>query len=129
MNGWNKPASLLSSEELSAVSAYNKADEVAYISEASVGELIYGIERSRRKEYNRKTFEKFLQAVPPVAVDRTVWELYGQTKAVLSKQGKVMPDMDLLIAATAKRYGLVLVANDKHMKCLPGSFTWKNWVK
>lgn len=29
-----------------------------------------------------------------------------------------MPDIDLLIASTAKRYNLVLVTNDKHLALL-----------
>lgn len=65
MNGWNKPKGLLSSEELKIVAAYNEANDVAYISEASVGELLYGIERSQKKEYNRRNFEKLLLAIPP----------------------------------------------------------------
>ena len=128
MNGWNKPKGLLSSEELNVVAAYNKANAVAYISEASVGELLYGIERSQKKEYNRKNFEKLLLAVPPVPVDGAVWEIYGQTKAYLSRKGKIIPDIDLLIASTAKKYELTLVANDKHMRNLPDSFTWVNWA-
>jgi tRNA(fMet)-specific endonuclease VapC len=128
MNGWNKPKGLLSSEEINIVAAYNKANAVAYISEASVGELLYGIERSQKKEYNRKNLEKLLLAIPPVPVDRAVWEIYGQTKADLSRKGKIIPDIDLLIASTAKRYELTLVANDKHMRNLPVSFTWVNWA-
>jgi len=42
-----------------------------------------------------------------------------------------MPDIDLLIASTAKRYNLVLVTNDKHMvllDCLSELFVKReNW--
>ena len=128
MNGWNKPKNLLSPEELNIVTAYSKANKVVYISEASVGELLYGIERSQKKEYNRRNFEKLLLAIPPVPIDRATWEFYGQTKADLSRNGVIIPDMDLLIASTAKRYGLILVANDKHMSYLPDSFIRVNWA-
>ena len=44
-----------------------------------------------------------------------------------------MPDIDLLIASTAKRYRLVLVTNDKHMAlldCLSELFVERNnWAQ
>ena len=50
-------------------------------------------------------------------------------KATLSKIGIIIPDIDLLIASTAKYHDMVLVANDKHMKNLPNSFVRENWAK
>lgn len=99
------------------------------MSEVSVGELLYGVARSQKREYNKRRVEVLLMAVPPVPVNRSVWEIYGETKADLSKIGKTIPDMDLLIASTARDYGMILVANDKHMKNLPVSFVWENWSK
>jgi tRNA(fMet)-specific endonuclease VapC len=101
---------------------------MVYMSEASLGELLYGVARSRKKEYNRRKFRVLLSAIPPLPIVRAVWEIYGETKAELSKRGKILPDMDLLIAASAKCYELTLVANDKHMKNLPDSFPWENWA-
>lgn len=43
----------------------------------------------------------------------------------LSKRKK---NIDLLIASTAKYYDMTLVANDKHMRHLPVSFTRENWA-
>jgi tRNA(fMet)-specific endonuclease VapC len=70
-----------------------------------------------------------LSAIPPVPVTRSVWEIYGETKAELSRVGKTIPDMDLLIASTAKYYDMILVANDKHMKNLPDLFVLENWAE
>ncbi len=98
------------------------------MSEASVGELFYGVERSQRKTYNRNRLNILFSAIPPVPVTRQVWEIYGQTKAELSTAGKIIPDIDLLIASTAHYYQMVLVANDKHMKHLPVSFRRENWA-
>jgi predicted nucleic acid-binding protein len=61
-------------------------------------------------------------------VTRQVWEIYGKTKAELSAIGKIIPDIDLLIASTAHYYQMVLVANDRHMKYLPASFIQENWA-
>jgi predicted nucleic acid-binding protein len=105
MNGWNNPGSNLTPQERNTVESFKRIEnDVIYMCEASVGELIYGVERSQKKEY-------------------------GQTKAALSKVGIIIPDIDLLIAATAKYHDMVLVANDKHMKNLPDSFVRENWAR
>ena len=129
MNAWNAPEEKLSPQERNTVVAFNRMrNEVIYMSEASVGELWYGIDRSQRQAYNRTRLRILLLAVPPVPVTRGVWEIYGHTKAELSKVGKIIPDIDLLIASTAQCYQMILIANDKHMKHLPPSFVWKNWA-
>jgi tRNA(fMet)-specific endonuclease VapC len=129
MNGWNSPEHKLSPQEQYAVTTYNsRREEVLYMSEASVGELLYGVERSQRKAYNRSRLNILFSAIPPVPVTRQVWEIYGQTKGELSKTGKVIPDIDLLIASTSKYYQLILVAHDKHMTYLPASFVRENWA-
>ena len=43
--------------------------------------------------------------------------------------GKTIPDIDLLIASTAKFHNMILVANDNHMKNLPNSFKLENWAE
>ncbi|MFZ4525575.1 MAG: type II toxin-antitoxin system VapC family toxin [Chlorobium sp.] len=82
----------------------------------------------KRQTYNRNRLNVLIVAVPPLPVTREIWELYGQTKAELSKVGKIIPDIDLLIAATAKHHQITLTANDKHRRHLPSSFLRKNWA-
>ncbi len=133
MNGWNTEEEHRTPEEQQSIVAFQGLDDddvdVVCMSEASVGELLYGIERSQRKASNRMRFHVLVSAIPPVPVVREVWDIYGETKAELSLCGKRIPDMDLLIASTAKYYDLVLVAHDKHMKHLPDSFRQENWAK
>ena len=129
MNGWNTPDDKRSPEERNTVSAFHRMQrDVVYMSEASVGELVYGIERSQRKASNQLRLNVLLSAIPPIPITRGVWELYGRTKAELSKTGKAVPDIDLLIASTAKYYNMVLIANDRHMQHLPSSFVRENWA-
>ena len=130
MNGWNNPQSVLTPQERNTVDSFKKKEnDIIYMCEASVGELIYGVERSQRKKSNLEKLKALLLAVPPIPVTRSAWEIYGQTKAILSKNGIIIPDIDLLIASTAKYYDMVLVANDKHMRYLPDSFARENWAK
>jgi tRNA(fMet)-specific endonuclease VapC len=85
------------------------------MSEATLGELIFGVENSQRKEYNLEQIDIFKQAILPLAVDQKVWAIWGKMKALLKKAGKPIANMDLLIAATAKRYELVLATTCLNM--------------
>jgi tRNA(fMet)-specific endonuclease VapC len=130
MNGWGTSADRLTPQEKNTVTAFGGIqDDTVYMSEVSVGELLYGVARSQKREYNRRRLEVLLSAVLPVPVTRSVWEIYGETKAELSRIGKTIPDMDLLIASTAKYHDMILVANDRHMRNLPDSFVRENWAE
>ena len=123
--------SQLEKNTIQAVSS--RIDAVLHISEATLGELIYGAEYSEQKEANLQEIKAFTEVISPLLIDREVWQLFGETKAQLRKVGKKMPDIDLLIASTAKRYRLILVTNDKHMAlldCLSGFFVEReNWAQ
>ncbi|MEN8218172.1 MAG: PIN domain-containing protein [Pseudomonadota bacterium] len=97
------------------------------MSEATLGELIYGAERSQHKEYNLEQLEKFKQAIPPLLVDQEVWTIFGKLKAELKRIGRTIADMDTLIAATAKRYNLILATHDSNLNNL--DYLKKNTVK
>lgn len=128
-NGWITPASRRKATEENTLRIFEKmSQQMVYMSEASVGELIFGAVYSQKKEYNLERIEKLKKAVPPISVDLEVWTIFGETKALLRKSGKVIPDIDLLIASTAKRYDLILVTNDTHMELLPSSFKKVNWA-
>lgn len=86
-----------------------------YVSQAGVAELRFGAEKSQNRIKNLKRIEKFKEAFPELKVDNQVWNDYVKIKAELSRVGRSIHDMDLLIAATAKRYGLLLISNDKDM--------------
>jgi len=131
MNGWGNPGNKLTPQELNTVAAFRRirSNDAAYMSEASVGELLYGVARSQKREYNQRRLDILFSAVLPVPITRRIWEIYGETKAEQSRVGKIIPDMDLLIASTAKHHSMILVANDKHMQNLPGSFIRENWAE
>jgi len=89
-----------------------------YISQAGVAELRFGAEKSQNRIKNLRRIEKFKEAFPELQIDSEVWDDYVKIKVELSRVGRSIHDMDLLIAATAKRYGLLLVSNDKDMNNL-----------
>jgi predicted nucleic acid-binding protein len=101
------------------------------MSEATLGELLFGVEKSQNQTKNLKRIEILKNVVSPLPVDQEVWEFFG--KAELQKFGKPVDDMDILIAATAKKYELVLVSSDADMDNLDflQSILIKreNWIK
>jgi predicted nucleic acid-binding protein len=103
------------------------------MSEATLGELLFGAEKSQNTAKNLKRIEIFQSVVSALPVDVEVWQLFGQIKAELQKLGKPMADMDTIIAATAKRYNLILATADADMKNLDYlkslTITRENWIK
>ena len=50
MNGWNTPDDKRFPKERNTISTFHRLQsDVVYMSEASVGESVYGVERSQRK--------------------------------------------------------------------------------
>ena len=134
LNAKGKPENKQSQLEKNTIQAVSsRMDAVLHISEATLGELIYGAEYSKHKEANLQELKAFTEVIPPLLIDKEVWQLFGKAKAQLRVVGKKIPDIDLLIASTAKRYDLILVTNDKHLAlldCLPEPFVKReNWAQ
>ena len=111
-----------------------KGEMTLCMSEVTLGELLLGAEKSQNKEKNLERIEILEKTVTALSVDRYVWEIFAKLKAGLEKKGKPMSDMDTLIAATAKRYNLVLVSNDTGMKNMDFikeelSIERENWIQ
>jgi tRNA(fMet)-specific endonuclease VapC len=94
-----------------------------------VGELIYGVEKSIRREANLVAVEQqlaMLDAILPLT--DAIVRRFGQLKAELGRRGIVKQDIDLHIAITAIENGATLVTNDRALldDTIPG-LTVENW--
>ena len=89
------------------------AAEVA-ISAISVGEIVFGARRVRGGErYVAYLRDAVLPNLPVLAVDVAVATRYGELRASLEAGGRPLPDLDLLIAATALEHDLALVTGNR----------------
>jgi tRNA(fMet)-specific endonuclease VapC len=99
------------------------------ISVITLAELRYGAECSAQPAANHRAIDDFVSGITVLGVDTGIARLFGETKAQLRRQGNLIEDFDLLLAATALSSGLTLVTNNTtHFDRVPG-LTLDNWVQ
>lgn len=85
--------------------------ENCFISEITLAELKFGVEKSDRPEKNKKVLEDFLSGVQVLPIFHSL-DLYAKEKARLQKAGTPVDDFDLLIGVTSVSHKLVMVTNN-----------------
>lgn len=92
-----------------------KIDEVGFencvVSEITIAELKYGVEKSASKDRNRKTLETFQEKFDLIPIFPAL-DIYAKEKARLKTKGRILDDFDLLIGSTAIFNGFVLVTKN-----------------
>jgi tRNA(fMet)-specific endonuclease VapC len=86
----------------------------------SLGELLFGAEKSARAAANRRRAEAFADDCTVLGCDRAIARRYGAIKNALREKGRPIPENDLWIAATALEHGLVLATRDVHFRDVDG---------
>ena len=110
----------------------DRLDEVGrercFISDITLAELYFGAAYSGRMEEKMKEVDfigRYFKVLPVHGVLRT----FGEVKAHLQREGRLIDDFDLLIGATAVVNGLVMVTdNVRHLGRIPG-LRIENWVE
>ncbi len=94
--------------------------EEEFASAVSIGELYKGAYRSPHRRRHLANIEKrVLPAVTVLPYDLATARVFGRERARLEEFGRLIPDADLQIAATAIYHGLELVTgNDRHFERL-----------
>ena len=91
------------------------------ISIVSVAELYEGTLNSYDPERNERILSDFLRPFPIIDLDIATCRIFGVERARLRAAGTLIPDMDLLIGATALRHKLTLLTNNRrHFERLTG---------
>lgn len=94
--------------------------ENCYISEMTLAELKFGIEKSEKPEKNRKALDNFLSGVQILPIFHSL-DLYAKEKARLQKAGTPIDDFDLLIGVTSVTHKLTMVTNNtNHFRKING---------
>ena len=103
--------------------------EEQFITAITVGEMVYGAERSSRREYLLTQFESRLwPTVQILSFDQAAAETYGRLRGELERAGTSLADTDLRIAAIALTNDLTVVTgNVRHFTRVPG-LRVENWL-
>ena len=95
----------------------------------TVGEMVYGAERSSRREYILRQFESRLwPTLRILPFDRAAAEAYGSLRAELERAGTPLSEPDTRIAAIALTHDLTVVTgNVRHFSRVAG-LRVENWI-
>jgi len=91
-----------------------KRHEVGAISIVTLTEVLRGLEATKRAKVKELLEESFNL----LSLDNQVIETYCNLYHKLKKEGTLIPDADLLIAATAISHNMMLKTKDEHFERL-----------
>jgi len=81
-----------------------------------LAELLFGAEKSARREENRRRVQVVTDRFPVLPIGPAIAERYAAVRAEVERHGRRKSDFDLVIACTALEQGAVLVTNDAALK-------------
>ena len=97
------------------------AGEGLAVSTITLAEIFEGAFHTQRPDQHLLRAREFLGRYVILDVSDAIAEEFGAIRATLRRQGNLIADMDLLIAATALSHDLTLVTgNTRHFTRVPG---------
>ena len=95
-------------------------DELA-ISLLTYGEIYEGILFGRERKAHEQGFRRFLRNVEVVPFNRSIMRRFAEIRGTLRQEGRIIGDLDILIAATAiEGDQALLTRNRRHFERIPG---------
>lgn len=91
------------------------------VSVVTIAEWWEGVLFSRDKERSETMLREFLRGVKVIGIDEEVCKQFGRLRGTLRSRGRLIGDLDLLIAASCLRHDLTLLTNNrKHFQNVEG---------
>jgi tRNA(fMet)-specific endonuclease VapC len=107
---------------------FDQFAEALCISTITLGELMYGVEKSARQSQNLRAVEQFAARLEVMPFSAKAAMHFGQIVAELARASTPCEAYDTLIAAHARSEGLMLVTNNlRGFRRIPG-LRVDNWV-
>ena len=91
-----------------------------FIPSIVLGELFYGAYNSINISENITRIENLASTGMIIPCDEITAKVYGDIKARLKKDGTMIPENDIWIAAIAIQHGMSIVSRDKHFGRIHG---------
>ena len=89
-------------------------------------ELEVGIQQTARPDEARRRLGYLLRHVRLWPLEAETARVYGAVYAELSRQGRVLSQVDMMLAALARQHKLIVLTNDKDFEALP-DLTVEDW--
>lgn len=99
------------------------------MSVVTYGELCYGASKSAQSGKAFTILEKMIPDIPVEPLSPVVGLTYGELRAALAKQGRLIGNNDLWIGAHALALGLTLATNNEREFTRIGGLSVENWTK
>jgi len=91
------------------------------VSLITVGEIYEGAFGFADPSAHLSAFRRFLQPYHVLGLNDPIMERFAELRHLLRRHGQMIPDLDLLLGATALHYDLtVLTSNSRHLGRIPG---------
>ncbi|PKP57835.1 MAG: VapC toxin family PIN domain ribonuclease [Candidatus Altiarchaeales archaeon HGW-Altiarchaeales-2] len=85
---------------------------ISIISLAELYEGVYGNDDQEMEVKHLLGLNDFLTGVTVLEIDNKIANIFGKQRAILRKEGKLIDNFDILIAATCLSYNLTLMTNN-----------------
>jgi tRNA(fMet)-specific endonuclease VapC len=108
--------------------AFKKHSGEMCLSSVSLGELIYGAEKSAQVESNLAVIEGLAARLKLESFDTQAAMHFGQLRAELAKTGSLIGPYDMMIAGHARALGLILVTNNRREFDRVSGLRVENWA-
>jgi tRNA(fMet)-specific endonuclease VapC len=79
-----------------------------------LAELYYGARKSSRREENLARIDNLIARSSLIDCDQGTAREYGMIKNELRLKGRLIPECDIWIAASARQHGFTVVTKDRH---------------
>ncbi len=98
------------------------------ISTVTMGELVFGAERSQQVERNLYDIETMAARLEVLPFDNGAACHFGQIRAQLYSEGKPIGPYDMMIAGHARASGMILVTNNMKEFVRVSGLLLENWA-
>ena len=95
----------------------------------TLGELHHGANKSSDRSRSLSYLAEFVQDIPVEDLTASAAEAYGRIRATLQKQGRVIGNNDLWIAAHAMALDVTLATNNEREFLRVTGLSVENWTK
>jgi len=108
-----------------------KPNEV-FLCEIVISEIYYGLQLlgdTKKRVLLQQEFEPIAELLQALVWDRETSQKFAEIKADLTNRGLIIPDLDIAIAAHAKRYNCILVTDNISDFQRISGLTIENWLR